>query len=101
MEPIKRFGGVARAEDRNPAGSALVPPIQHQGTDPLFTWEQAVRVLRKNRKFVLLLAGVLTCGAVAGALLMRDVYQPTARLEIDPVSSGIKTLHEIEDFDSN
>jgi capsular exopolysaccharide synthesis family protein len=31
------------------------------------------------------------------ALWMRDVYQATARLEIDSPNSGIKTLHEIED----
>ena len=69
-------------------------------TDRLFTWEQAVRVLRKNRNFALAVVGVLSLATVAGALLMKDVYQPVARLEVEPVSSGIRTLHEIDDFDS-
>jgi len=28
---------------------------------------------------------------------MKDVYQPTARLEIDPLNSGLKPLHEVDD----
>jgi capsular exopolysaccharide synthesis family protein len=40
--------------------------------------------------------GGLTLASVAVAFLMRDVYQPTARLEIDPIGNGIKTLQEIE-----
>lgn len=62
-----------------------------------FTWEQALRVLRKNSRLTLLVAGVLTAGVVAGALSMKDVYQPVARLEIAPLSSGMKTLQELEE----
>jgi len=60
------------------------------------TWEQAVRVLRKHRWFLVAVIGGLTLATGAGAYLMRDVYQPTAKLEIDPLGGGIKTLHEIE-----
>lgn len=60
------------------------------------TWEQAVRVLRKHRTFLTSVIGVLILIIVIVALLLRDVYQPTARLEIDPLGGGIKTLHEIE-----
>ncbi len=63
---------------------------------PVFTWEQAVRVLRKNRRFILVFAAVASLSIAAVAFLIRDVYQPTARLEIDPPGSGIKTLQEIE-----
>lgn len=64
---------------------------------PTFTWEQAARVLRKNGRFAFFVAGFLILAVVTFALLLKDVYKPTARLEIDPVSSGIKTLHEIDD----
>jgi len=60
------------------------------------TWEQVARVLRKRKRVF----GVVACGLIAltatGTFLMRDVYRPIARLEIDPVGAGIKTLHEIE-----
>lgn len=60
------------------------------------SWEQVLRVLRKHLR---LLAGViagLTIAIAVIAFAMRDVYQPVARLEIDPLDAGIKTLHEIE-----
>ena len=62
----------------------------------IFTWEQAVRVLRKHRWFLGLVIGAVSLATAAAALSMRDAYRPTARLEIDPVGSGITTLHEIE-----
>lgn len=62
-----------------------------------FTWEQAVRVLRKNARLTIVVAGTLTLGAILLALSMKDVYQPVARLEIVPLNSGIKTLQETEE----
>lgn len=62
-----------------------------------FTWEEAVRILRKNARLALLVAGALTLGVVVGAFWMKDVYQPMARLEIVPMSSGMKTLQETEE----
>ena len=59
-------------------------------------WEQAIRVLRKHRWFLVATIGGLTLATAATAYLLRDVYEPTARLEIDPLAGGIKTLHEIE-----
>lgn len=61
-----------------------------------FTWEQAVRVLRKNRRLGLTLSGILIALTLLIAVLMKDVYQPVARIEIAPPTSGIRTLHEIE-----
>ena len=75
--------------------SSLVP-VQPGSSEVLFTWEQAARVLRKNRRFALIFAGVMTLAIAAGAYLIRDTYQPIAQLEIDPLSSGIKALPEIE-----
>jgi capsular exopolysaccharide synthesis family protein len=75
--------------------SSLVP-VQSSPSDVLFTWEQAARILRKNRRFGLILAAAMTLVIIVGALLIRDTYQPIAQLEIDPLSSGIKALPEIE-----
>ncbi|HUN62728.1 MAG TPA: polysaccharide biosynthesis tyrosine autokinase [Candidatus Sulfotelmatobacter sp.] len=60
------------------------------------TWEQAVRVLRKRRKLIGFTVLGMIALAVAAALLMHDVYRPTARLEIDPVGGEINALQEIE-----
>lgn len=62
-----------------------------------FTWEQAVRVLRKNARLTIFVAGVLTLAVILGALSMKDVYQPVARLEIVPLNSGIKSLQDTEE----
>jgi polysaccharide biosynthesis transport protein len=61
-----------------------------------FTWEQAQRVLQKNRDFALVFALIATAVITVAAFVIRDVYRPTARLEIDPPGTGINTLHEIE-----
>ena len=95
------LGSTNRGSIQPSGDSSLADAVAFQPSERLFTWEQAVRVLRKNRTFALLLAGSLTVGTVVGAFLLKNVYQPTARLEIDPLSSGIKTLHEIEDLGSN
>jgi len=79
------------------ASPPLLPMVLPAETNRVYGWEQVMRVLRKSERFVLILAGILSLGIVAAALLMKDVYQPVARLEIDPLSSGIKTLQEIED----
>src|SRR5215475_4374390 len=65
-------------------------------TETTLTWEQVARVLQKRKRVFLLVAGGITIAAAIVAFAMRDVYRPVARLEIDPVGAGIKTLHEIE-----
>lgn len=61
-----------------------------------YTWEQVIRVLRKNLRSALLLAGLLSGAILLYALLQKDFFRPVARIEIAPPSSGIRTLHEIE-----
>ena len=95
MEPYRRR---LPADPGQPEDLSLASTMFPPSGEPAFTWEQAVRVLRKNGLFVLLVAGILTSGIVFAALSMRDVYQPTARIEIDPLNSGIKTLQEIDDI---
>ena len=77
---------------RRPRDSWQLEPHSAE-MDRLFTWEQAVRVLRKNRNFAVSVVALLSLATIAGVLLMKDVYQPVARLEVEPVSSGIRTLH--------
>ena len=95
---IERNGELAsrRRSDVERIAESL-PPIQAGRLDADYSWERAVCVLRKRGRFVLGLAGLLTLVIAVSTLLMKDVYQPTARLVIDPVNSGIKTLHEIDD----
>lgn len=62
-----------------------------------FTWEQVVRILRKNARLTMSVAGALTLAVILGALWMKDVYQPVARLEIVPLNSGIKSLQDTEE----
>src|SRR5271157_763675 len=96
MESNQHFGMVTRGDSRNSLEPIALAPIVSSTHGPIFTWEQAVRVLRKNRRLALFSAAAMILTVVAVAFLLRDIYQPTARLEIDPPSSGIKTLHEIE-----
>lgn len=65
-------------------------------TESTLTWEQVARVLQKRKRTFLLVAGGTTIAAAIVAFAMHDVYRPVARLEIDPIGAGIKTLHEIE-----
>jgi succinoglycan biosynthesis transport protein ExoP len=62
----------------------------------LFGWEQALRVLRKNLRFIVSFAGILIASIALAAFLMRDTFQPTARVQIDPPNNEISTLQEIE-----
>jgi capsular exopolysaccharide synthesis family protein len=61
-----------------------------------YTWEQVLRVLRKHARSSLFLACLLSGLVFAYAMLQKDFYRPTARLEIAPPGSGINTLHEID-----
>jgi succinoglycan biosynthesis transport protein ExoP len=80
---------------------AAKPPLAFQAPPTpdgrVLLWEQAVRILRKNARLVLCVAGTVILCAAGAALYMKDVYQATGRLEVDPLDSGIKTLHEIQD----
>ncbi|HTR48138.1 MAG TPA: polysaccharide biosynthesis tyrosine autokinase [Verrucomicrobiae bacterium] len=61
-----------------------------------FSWEQAIRVLKKNKRFGLAVFGVVIAATITVVMLMRNVYEPAGTIEIAPPSSGIRTLHEIE-----
>jgi len=86
MTPFREFGQFRHL----PRPDALVYQ-EHN-----YTWEQVTRVLRKNLRFALLFACGLTGIVLLYALLQKDYYKPTARLDIAPPGSGIQTVHEIE-----
>jgi len=96
VEPNQNIGPLGPAVARSPV-ETLIPAVTGAATSSSFTWEQAVRVLRKNLRLSLFSALLMVFAVIAFAYLLKNVYRPVARLEIDPPTSGIKTLHEIED----
>src|SRR5215475_7044251 len=89
-----RPGGLTRLRESTALAFGRFAGLGLEESD--YTWEQAMRVLHKRRRFGLGLAGGLTALVVVAAFLMRDVYRPVARLDVEPPSSGLKLLHEIE-----
>src|SRR5579862_1250466 len=61
-----------------------------------FSWEQAVRILRKNQRLGLTVVLSLIAATLLAASLVRSVYEPTARIEIAPPASGVRTLSEVD-----
>jgi polysaccharide biosynthesis transport protein len=95
-EDMERKGGTRREEALDlPRWGHLDLPARSTENSVL-TWEQVVRTLRKHRWLLMGVVIGVTAISAGVAFSMRDVYQPTARLEIDPLENGIRTLHEIE-----
>jgi capsular exopolysaccharide synthesis family protein len=59
-----------------------------------YNWEQVLRVLRKNRGLVAVLALLITALVVAYAYHLKDLYAPVARLQIDPPGSAVLSLRD-------
>jgi GumC protein len=97
MESPERFTGRTQKDLTRYIDSHLLAPGPPLTMEPVFTWEQAMRILRKNGRYALLFAGTLTAAITILAFLMKDVYQPVARIQIDPANSGIKSSQEIEE----
>lgn len=85
MRPIRGRGQYALAS---------LDPLAFQEHN--FTWEQVVRVLRKHARLSVMSAVLLSGLAVAYAVLQKDYFTPTARLEIAPPGTGFNALHEID-----
>ena len=96
-ESSESFGTIQRAETARLTERLLSGGRVSVRKEADYSWEQAVRVLRKSATFILAFWGIATLATLILALSLQDMYQPTARLEIDSPNSGIKTLHEIED----
>src|SRR5262249_22218524 len=95
MEKFRQSQRLGQKKDARLLGGEF-DLAQRERAASMLTWEQAARVLQKRKKSFFLIASGITLAAAATAYLMHDVYRPVARVEIDPVSAGIKTLHEIE-----
>ena len=100
MDTNQNYGIVMRGNPAEPAELALARTITTTPVDSIFTWEQGVRIIRKNRVSAIVFAAVATLLVAGYALSLKDVYTPIARVEVDPPSAGIKTL-EIEWNNSN
>ena len=96
MESNQQFRMAPRGS-RDPSTDAIsIIKLPSPGSRGLFTWEETLRVMRKNLSFALALAAIATAVIMTAAFLMRDVYQTTARIEIDQPGSGLRTLQEVE-----
>jgi capsular exopolysaccharide synthesis family protein len=90
-----------RPAGRISRGSAAFSPITLSATRAYsasvanpYHWEQVLRVLGKNRLFVVLLAVLITLLVLAYAYHLKDTYAPVARLQIDPPGSAIFSQRE-------
>lgn len=103
MDTEQNFGLVPRGNGPEMNAPILAAPVQMAPVRPTdtYNWEQAMRVLRKNRRFAICFAVLVTTVVGVAAYMMKDVYQPVARLEVDPPSSGIFTLRELENAAEN
>ena len=90
----ERGWGLQRSGSGTGLGKADSTKLVFQESD--YTWEQVVRILRKHRGFALAAFFGIGGAALLLAVLLRDVYRPVARLDLEPPSSGIRALHEIE-----
>ena len=55
-------------------------------------WVTALGIVRKHWGLFMLFAGIVFLTVAAGTLLMKPVYEPTARLEIDPPGPELVTV---------
>ncbi len=102
MDNQQRWGLIPRGNSPELLNGQPLNPVVPAALDSGFTWEQALRVVTKNIVFSLVFVVLATAVVAAVAFMMKDFYQPVARVEIDPVSSGMKTLGEIQwNTDSN
>jgi capsular exopolysaccharide synthesis family protein len=59
-------------------------PLQPVASDPKSDWIRALRVLQKHRRLSALFAAAVLLTVTAVTLLMKPIYEPVARIEIDP-----------------
>lgn len=96
MERDERLNLVPRENLSRLPGGSLWSPGGALEPDTSLTWEHALRILRKHLLLMVFVAGGFTLAIFTLVFLMRDTYDPAARIEIDPGSGGIRTLQEIE-----
>jgi succinoglycan biosynthesis transport protein ExoP len=87
--------GDARLRSVASSGPLLDVPHFVRGYDN-FEWDKVVRILMKNRRISLFFAIAVLLSALVITFRMKNVYEPTARLEIDPFGIGILQAHDSE-----
>jgi capsular exopolysaccharide synthesis family protein len=97
----QNYGIVPRGNSREIIDAPLTSPSGAPQFVTVFTWEQAVRILRKNLRVAAIFVLFATICVALYAFHLKDDYQPTARMEIDPPNSGITALREIEHENEN
>ena len=88
---------IARSSRDKSAGLPINVPVTRVYSSQAgnaYNWEQALRVLRKNIRFVTLLAVLITVVVAAYAYHLKDSYAPVARLQVDPPGTGILSQRE-------
>lgn len=91
-----------RSLDKSSADHADVSDALHHQFRSLdyrhveFGWEQAVRILRKNRRLGWMIVLSLITVTVVATAVVPNIYEPTARIEIAPPASGVRTLSEVD-----
>jgi polysaccharide biosynthesis transport protein len=86
---------------RSSRGNGGLPPITLPATRAYsvsvanpYHWEQVLRVLGKNRRFVVFLALLIALLVAAYAYHLKDIYAPVARVQIDPPGSAVLSPRE-------
>jgi len=95
VDSNSNYGMMLRGNPVEPRELALARTIATAPSESMFTWEQGVRIIRKNRVSAIAFAALVTLLVAGYAFSLKDLYTPIARIEVDPPSAGIKTL-EIE-----
>ena len=61
-----------------------------------FEWDKVIRILKKNRRISFFFAVAVLLSVLVITFRMKNVYEPIARLEIDPFGMGILQAHDSE-----
>ncbi len=98
---LNTYGGEER---RTPLSIDGLSPVARQTagryrSEEKFDWEKAVATLRKNHRIAVVFALGVLLSAVLVSLQMKDVYEPVARVQIDPPGTGPLNSHERESGD--
>jgi len=67
-------------------------PLRPAYTKTTPDWLQALAILQKHRRSSLLFAGIVLFTVILGTFLMKPVYEPAGRLEIDPPGPELVTV---------
>jgi len=103
MENSKENPRIGNGTRGNGGGIPITVPVTRAYSSLVghsYNWEQVLRVLRKNSRFAIVLAVLITLLVAGYAYHLKDLYAPVARLQIDPPGSGALSQRE-QDVESD